>query len=55
VIRAVDETVPRDVVEFAKLIHRSNPGDKITLDLVFTERNGRYYRYREGRTAVAVE
>jgi serine protease Do len=55
VIRAVDETVPRDLIEFAKLIHRKSKGDKAVFDLVFTETRGRYYMFREGRTSVGVE
>ena len=55
VVRAIDDTVPRDIVEFAKLVHRKNKGDELTLDLVFTERSGRFYRFREGRATVTVE
>jgi serine protease Do len=51
IIHALDEQIPRDLIEFGKTIYRAEKGDKLKIDFGFIRRG----IFREARTQLEIE
>lgn len=55
VVQAIDEMVPRSIIDVAKAVFAKEKGSELNIHIIFRETRGRYYRMREGRATVTLE
>jgi len=54
VIQAVDEKRPYSIVDLAKYVFGKKSGDRISVDVIFRDVQGRFQFFRQGRTEVKI-